>query len=258
MTLFFQPIILKKLTLLSTGLAFVTVALFMTTVQASAATDEEIAVSLATLLRASRAVISKKQKHINDPSVGDKGLSADVVAKIAAKNYKTVSGMELTSIDPNSPQGKLIQAELSAIRDVMNEAQENINRQGVGLKGFLPAVFARLVTQKFKASTGSLATIKLTAPKQYVRNRANRPDKWERNIIDNTFRGPDHVQNQHVSELTTVKGKPAYRLILPEYYKESCLACHGDPKGERDITGGKKEGGKLGEVGGAISVVIFK
>ena len=57
----------------------------------------------------------------------------------------------------------------------------------------------------------------------------------------------------------TVKknGKQAYRLILPEYYKQSCLACHGQPKGAIDITGGKKEGGRLGELGGAISVVIF-
>ena len=30
------------------------------------------------------------------------------------------------------------------------------------------------------------------------------------------------------------------------------------PKGERDITGGKKEGGQLGELGGAISVLIFQ
>ena len=53
------------------------------------------------------------------------------------------------------------------------------------------------------------------------------------------------------------KGKQAFRLILPEYYKESCLGCHGGPKGERDITGGKKEGGVLGELGGAISVAIY-
>ena len=52
-------------------------------------------------------------------------------------------------------------------------------------------------------------------------------------------------------------GKQAYRLILPEYYKESCLGCHGGSKGELDITGGKKEGGVLGQLGGAISVTIF-
>ena len=43
----------------------------------------------------------------------------------------------------------------------MDEAQSAINEQGVGLKGFLPAIFARLVTQKFGAAVGDKATIKL-------------------------------------------------------------------------------------------------
>ncbi|MEE8532920.1 MAG: hypothetical protein V3S95_05135 [Alphaproteobacteria bacterium] len=33
---------------------------------------------------------------------------------------------------------------------------------------------------------------------------------------------------------------------------------HGEPKGERDATGDKKEGGQLGELGGAISVAIYQ
>ncbi len=220
--------------------------------------DEEIAVSVATLLRSARAVISDKQKHINNPDIGDKGLSADVVIGIAKENYKKASGRDLDSIDPATLHGQLIAAELQAITDVMDEAQETINQKGIGLKGFLPAVFARLVTEKFRAGAGDKATIKLTAPKNYVRNRANRPDKWEHNVIETMFRSPDYPNGQHFTETSDVKGKKAFRLILPEYYKESCLACHGEPKGERDITGGKKEGGTLGELGGAISVVIFQ
>ncbi len=219
---------------------------------------EEIALSLSTLLRSARAVISDKQKHINNPEIGDKGLSADVVVGIAMENYKKATGEDIDSIDPASLHGQLIAAELQAVRDVMDEAQNTINEQGVGLKGFLPAIFARLVTQNFGAAVGDKATIKLTAPKNYVRNRANRPDKWEHKVIETMFRSPDHETGKHFAETTDVKGKPAYRLILPEYYKKSCLACHGKPKGERDITGGKKEGGTLGELGGAISVVIFE
>ena len=45
--------------------------------------------------------------------------------------------------------------------------------------------------------------------------------------------------------------------MIPEYYGPSCLSCHGDPKGAPDITGGKKEGGKPDELGGAISVAIY-
>lgn len=146
---------------------------------------------------------------------------------------------------------------MDSVAEVMDEAQEQINKKGVGFKGFLPAIFARLVTQKFGAKKGTIAEIRLTAPKNYVRNRANRPDKWENDVIENQFKSGSHPKGQHVTAMAERKGKQAFRLILPEYYKKSCLGCHGKPKGERDITGGKKEGGVLGELGGTISVVIY-
>ena len=90
-----------------------------------------------------------------------------------------------------------------------------------------------------------------------MRNRANRPDKWEANIIENKFKDPGYEKNKVFVGDAKHKGKPAFRLILPEYYKKACLNCHGEPKGSKDITGGKKEGGKLGELGGAISFVIY-
>ena len=226
----------------------------------SSATDdnEKITLSMATMLRSARAVISDKQKHINDASIGDKGLSAAVVVAAAKANYKKATGVDPDSIDPASLEGELLNATIEAIAAVMDEAQPLINKKGVSLKGFLPAIFARRVTEEFRARKGSVADIRLTAPKAYVRNRANRPDTWESDVIENIFKSESHPKGQHVAEMGERKGKAAYRLILPEYYKQSCLACHGGPKGERDITGGKKEGGQLGELGGAISVLIFQ
>ena len=89
------------------------------------------------------------------------------------------------------------------------------------------------------------------------RNRRNRPDAWESKIIEEQFRSASYEKNKPFAERADYKGTEAYRFILPEYYGESCLSCHGQPKGERDITGGMKEGGKLGELGGAISLVIL-
>ena len=45
---------------------------------------------------------------------------------------------------------------------------------------------------------------------------------------------------------------------MPEYYTAGCLSCHGEPKGEMDITGYPKEGGKLDDLGGVISVTLFR
>ena len=89
---------------------------------ALAASDEEIAVSLATLLRSARAVISKNQKHINTAGIGDKGITADLVVKTAKANYKALTGKSLDDIDAVSTQGKPIIAQIGAIRSVMENA----------------------------------------------------------------------------------------------------------------------------------------
>jgi general secretion pathway protein A len=44
--------------------------------------------------------------------------------------------------------------------------------------------------------------------------------------------------------------------LLPLFYSKPCLACHGRPKGQLDISGYEKEGFQEGDLGGAISVSL--
>lgn len=208
---------------------------------------------ITTLYRSARKVISANQKLINEQGSG-KSFTAAYVIEQSKKNFKEASGKEL---DLRSDPHKAKSTMLSSVTEVMNSAQDLINDPEVAFKGFLPAIFARQVATTFGRRMEGRMTIKLTAPKVYVRNRANRPDRWEANIIDNMFAQADYEKGKPFFENSTVKGKPAFRYILPEYYGQSCLGCHGEPKGSIDITGGKKEGGKLNELGGAISLVIY-
>ena len=57
-----------------------------------------------------------------------------------------------------------------------------------------------------------------------------------------------------MSKVNVEKGKKHMRFMQPIYIKKACLKCHGVPKGEMDISGRVKEGYKLGEIRGAISV----
>jgi len=114
----------------------------------------QIALSLAKLLQAGRSVISSNQKLINDPAKGDKGLTGDVVLAAAVENYKKAIGVDPNSVDPASGQGKLLRAEMAAIKEVMDENQKLINEPGVGFKGFIPAIFARLVTERLREKVG--------------------------------------------------------------------------------------------------------
>lgn len=236
----------------------------MTASQAAAAVSDaekkQVCLEMTTLFRSARGVISANQELINDASKGDKGLSGDAVVGAARENFLKATGSPLPAVedsDTDSLANLARAAMLSSISEIMGENQAWINEKGKGFKGFLPAIFAKLVADRFSEKMQDQMFIRLTAPKEYVRNRANRPDEWELKVIEESFKAANHEKGKEVAERALRKGQDGYRLMIPEYYKQSCLKCHGEPKGERDITGGKKEGGKLGELGGAISVGIF-
>ena len=220
--------------------------------------EEQIALQIADLLRAARAVISAKQDLINDPNVGDKGLTGDVIIAETIARFKESTGMDPTTVDPNSHIGQLFQAQMAAIREVMDEAQGSINQPGMGFKGFVPAIFARMVNERFEQKVGDRAAIKVTAPAELVRNRMALPDEWESEHIQSQLLSPDWPEGQVFSTAAQSGGRDAFRMLVPEYYTPGCLSCHGEPKGEIDVTGYPKEGGKLGDLGGVISITLFR
>jgi hypothetical protein len=220
--------------------------------------EEEMALNLANLLRAGRAVISAKQELINDPTIGDKGLTGDVVLAETVVRFEESTGIDPTAVAPKSPMGELFQAQMAAIEEVMAEAQDSINQPGVGFKGFVPAIFGRLVNERFKEKVGDRAEIKVTAPEALVRNRKARPDPWESEHIEKQLLSPDWPEGQVFSTVAESGGREAFRVLVPEYYSAGCLTCHGEPQGEIDVTGYPKEGGKLGDLGGVISITLFR
>jgi hypothetical protein len=219
--------------------------------------DMSIAQSLAEMLRDARTIISDEQDRINDPQLGDKHLTGKFVLDQAVKIYFQTTGIDPRAIDPASRQGRLLRAMMAAIVEVTDDNQATINAKGTGFKGFIPAVFARLVAEEFVRLAKGEAEVKVTAPPELVRNRKARPDPWEADIINTKLLDPNWVIGQPYSAIAETKGRPAFRVMVPEYYSASCLTCHGSPKGEMDITGYPKEGGKLDDLGAAISITLY-
>jgi hypothetical protein len=219
--------------------------------------DATIAQNLAAMLRDARTVISDQQDLINNPQLGDKHLTGDVVLSQAIAKYEKDTGIDPKKIDPASRQGRLLRAMMAAIVEVVDDNQPTINEEGTGFKGFIPAVFARLVAESFVHLAKGEAEIKVTAPLELVRNRKARPDPWETEIIEKRLLDPAWPAGQPLSATVETKGRPAFRFMVPEYYAESCLACHGSPKGRMDITGYPKEGGKLNDLGAVISITLY-
>jgi Protein of unknown function (DUF3365) len=219
--------------------------------------DAVIAQSLAEMLRDARTVISNNQDLINNPELGDKQLSGQVVLEQALKSYAKATGSDPATIDPNSRKGRLLRAMMAAIVAATDENQATINEKGTGFKGFIPSVFGRLVSEDFNQMAKGEAEVKVTAPPELVRNRKARPDAWEGDIIKTKLLAAGWSRGQSYSAVVETNGRPAFRFAVPEYYAASCLVCHGSPKGEMDLTGYPKEGGKLGDLGAVISITLY-
>jgi hypothetical protein len=218
--------------------------------------DRDIAASLAAMLRAGRAVISSEQAHINDPDVGPKGLGGDVVVARCIAIYKQTTGTDPMALDPSSRQGRLLNDEIAAIQEVMDANQDSINVKGTGFKGFIPAVFSRLVGEAFSRRANGEAEMRVTAPANLVRNRKSLPDHWEAAVITTHFLAPGWTKGQSYEERLDQNGKTVFRIAVPEYYGATCLTCHGTPRGQIDITGYPKEGAALDDLGGVISITL--
>lgn len=223
------------------------------------AADEQqlLAKRLANILDAAEKVIADNQELIDDPAKGDKGLGTKVVLAKMADNYLAATKEALPSTDGDSRQARAIRTLLTTIAAIMDKAQPVINESGKGYKSFLPPVFTDQVAREYCRAMEGSVVIRISAPTELIRNRRHRPDEWETGVIESRFKTAGWEKGKAFQERGDYKGKAGVRFLLPQYYDQACLKCHGEPKGERDINGGIKEGGKLGDLGGVISVVVY-
>src|SRR4051794_504390 len=96
------------------------------------------------------------------------------------------------------------------------------------------------------------AEIKISIPREFVRNRKSRPDNSETAVIRETLFSTSCSRGQVFTAVAESKGRPAFRTVVPMYYSASCLQCHGIPKGETDVTGYPKEDASEGDLRGLI------
>ncbi len=203
----------------------------------------EIASYVASMIIAGRGVIAKHQDLINDPSKGNKGFTPEYVEKQMLNSFKKITGKELKELDPQVQE--VLKQVINAAKMSVQMNQPRINKKGVGFKMYIPAVFGRETGQILKAKSN--IAIKQTTFK--YRNAYNQPDQFERKVLKK-FEEPGYPMGEGYGEFVG----NTYRYLKPIYIRQACLKCHGEPKGEKDISGHKKEGYKLGDLRGAISV----
>lgn len=226
-----------------------------------AVAEEESAVRdtgrlLAVLLDSGRVTIGKNQQLLNDPNKGDKGFTPDVFAQQTIAVFKERTGYDLTNLAaaPVPEMAKPLLARLlEESRKTVASYQTVINMPGIKYKGLIPATFGTETGKRFESWSG--VYLKQTAPEHLIRNPKNKPDAFEAAEMVKMSEPSFPREGEQIVSQTVEDGK-AMRVLLPLFYGKACLACHGTPKGERDITGYPREGAQEGELGGAISVKL--
>lgn len=214
---------------------------------------EETARLLAKLLKAGRLVIEQNQLLIDDPHKGDKGFTPESFEQQLVQEFRQQTGIDLSKLQstPASiavpPLAKeLLPAFVLASKEVVRDAQVVINQRGIGYKNFIPATYGSQAAARF--SKRSHVRLKQTALEP--RNPKNEPDDYETSVLK-WLSGRPRAE-AYVSELTD-HGQ-TLRVVMPIYYLTACLTCHGEPKGDLDISGYPKEGHREGDLAGAITV----
>lgn len=239
-----------RITVLGVAFALMMNFTLLCILPAHAAGDSEVADLLVKMIQAGRTVMAKHQVEINNPDLVDKGFTPEVFEKEITQRYLEIAKFDLSQ-DPKTPQDKLVHALLQAGKDVVSDHQPAINRPGIAYKNFIPAVWARKTGLKFEKSTG----IRLKLTSANYRYQGNKPDEFEAEVLK-LFEDKEYPKGKSYSRTTMHDGKPVLRLIVPEYAGKACLSCHGEPKGQRDISGSGKEGWVEGSLAGAISLTM--
>ncbi len=224
---------------------------------ATALADSEAAETgrlLAVLHDSGRVTVGANQLLINDPDKGDKGFTPQVFEKQVIEKFKERTKVNLA--DPKNERipelaKKLLPQLIDAMKQTVADYQLVIDRKGVGFKGFIPATFGTQAATKFRTKTG----VYLKQTQNPPRNPKNAPDEFELKALAK-FADPSYPRQGEKILSETVDGGKAMRVMLPLFMLKGCLPCHGEPKGEKDISGYLKEGAKEGDLAGAISVKL--
>lgn len=210
---------------------------------------------LAILFDSGRLVVGMNQELINDESKGDKGFTSAVFEKQVLTVFQQRTGINLSNSSEKVPAlaRPLLNRLLEESKKTIDSYQTPINIPGIRYKGLIPATFGTETAKRFQTWSGIY--LRQIAPEKFLRNAKNRPDTYEAAVLQALAEQPS-TSAESPPKWEVTDGGQTLRLMLPLYYSKACLDCHGEPKGQRDISGYPREGGKEGELGGAISVKL--
>ncbi len=180
-------------------------------------------------------------------------LFAGIIA-ISLISYATWSNytQQKQAINEMKEKAYALSQQMNAVWEFMSIHQDRINYDADGSYNF-KGLHCSLVGK----SIGKLFSYKTEYITRYVnhnpRNPDDIPDAFENAALNVFASNPAVVE---VYELTEFENDAAFRYVAPMYIETSCLECHGEPAGELDVTGFRREGWSIGDLAGALSIVM--
>ncbi len=153
---------------------------------------------------------------------------------------------------------------LVATRSVIAKNQDLINTDPITgnyyFKGFVPALVGSEIANDYSLMTGH----KLKQTSLKLRNPNNKPDEWEKKVL-NKFELSKYPKGAGFGEILETDDKEIYRYMKPIYVEKACLKCHATKDKirpeirkflEKKYPYDQAFGYKEGDVRGGISIII--
>lgn len=150
-------------------------------------------------------------------------------------------------------QARALAQQMDAVWEFMVANQDRLSevafREDGVYQGLHCAIAGRIIGQSFTKQSDYTTRFVNFSP----RNVAGEPDSFEAEALE-AFHADPHRKDFY--GFTDYEGEQVFRYVAPMTIEEACLQCHGEPVGELDVTGNPKEGWQMGDVGGAISIIM--
>ena len=180
-------------------------------------------------------------------------ISALVAVSLFANLAWTSANKRAQMEDELREKGRVLAQQMDAVWEFMASNQDRLEQISYTKEGVYQGLHCAIVGR----SIGLLFTSQSDYTTRFVnfnpRNAADEPDEFEAAAL-NAFAGQRGCTEYY--EVTDYNGEEVFRYSAPMRIEQNCLECHGEPKGEIDVTGFPKEGWTIGDVGGAISIIM--
>lgn len=149
-----------------------------------------------------------------------------------------------------------VESARSYVRDELRPRMyEVLGQEAFVMEAMSTSYISRAVMDRFK---GALPDYLWRRVAPNARNPESEPLPFELKMIDHFKSRPNE---NHWQGIVKIEGRSSFIHMRPEYFKESCLHCHGDPqdapKALLDIYGSERGfGHKAGEIAGVSGVSI--